>query len=505
MAFLNIDISAPPVTPFEPAPAPKPRDTATRKDFDDHLDRACRSGDADENSAKPVDEGRRSSGSGTKTKSKSADDREQTAKVDDSRPANNDEKQPAVESASEANTTTAAVVATPAVEAALLETADASEEQHEKTTATAAGDEPLAETATKAAQGVDTVVAADAAAELAPLEVATDSEVTAPTAEAVKDAESEVVAKPLVSHMRAKGHGDAQLANTAHEPGVKATAESAVPTPAEPIHAAAGQLEVAPIAEGEAETPLESGDTHGETSTAQPVGANGVAESALTPVVAAVVPTLPTASDMTSGGSTSEKSTDRVESTTADAATKNPASPSIDPSPNHPPRLPVTLNAYGKSSDVESGGLTEVQRVRFVQRVARAFQTIGDSGNPLRLRLSPPELGSLRLEITMNQGQMTARVEAETEAARTVLLDNLPALRERLAQQDIKIARFDVDLFGQTSGGLPQNQDRGPARDDGSAASGSRRRPSGSGERAPVELGPLAPATLSDGRLNVII
>ena len=36
-----------------------------------------------------------------------------------------------------------------------------------------------------------------------------------------------------------------------------------------------------------------------------------------------------------------------------------------------------------------------------------------------------------------------------------MLLDNLPALRERLAQQDIKVQHFDVHVTGQSAGGSP--------------------------------------------------
>ncbi len=74
------------------------------------------------------------------------------------------------------------------------------------------------------------------------------------------------------------------------------------------------------------------------------------------------------------------------------------------------------------------------------------LRPIGDRGGSVRLKLSPPELGSLRLEITVNKGVMKARVEAETKEAKNLLLDNLPALRDRLAQQNIKIQKFDVDL-----------------------------------------------------------
>jgi flagellar hook-length control protein FliK len=59
----------------------------------------------------------------------------------------------------------------------------------------------------------------------------------------------------------------------------------------------------------------------------------------------------------------------------------------------------------------------------------------------------------MRLEITVHGGTMTAHVETETSAARNMLLDNLPALRQRLADQNIKIGQFDVDLKDQSGGG----------------------------------------------------
>jgi len=104
----------------------------------------------------------------------------------------------------------------------------------------------------------------------------------------------------------------------------------------------------------------------------------------------------------------------------------------------------------------QSGESVDGDRARFVQRVARAFQAVGKSNGSIRLRLSPPELGSLRLEITVRNGLLTARVEAETPTARNLLLDNLPALRDRLAQQDIKIKQFDVALMDRSPGGSPE-------------------------------------------------
>ena len=118
--------------------------------------------------------------------------------------------------------------------------------------------------------------------------------------------------------------------------------------------------------------------------------------------------------------------------------------------PNQPARSGAARPA---SSPAESD---QVDQTRFVRRVAGAFRAMGNREGSVRVRLSPPELGSLRLNISVRDGAMAARVEAETSAARNLLLDNLPALRDRLAQQDIKIEQFDVDLMDRSPGGLPE-------------------------------------------------
>jgi len=114
----------------------------------------------------------------------------------------------------------------------------------------------------------------------------------------------------------------------------------------------------------------------------------------------------------------------------------------------------------------ESNELGGADQARFVERVAKAFQSVGDRGGAIRLRLSPPELGSLRVEISVREGVMSARLEAENHATRNLLLDNLPALRDRLAQQDIKVERFDVGLMDHSLGGSPGNTANSALPDD---------------------------------------
>lgn len=192
------------------------------------------------------------------------------------------------------------------------------------------------------------------------------------------------------------------------------------------------------------------------------------------------------------------------EKTAEPAATAAPDSRMNVPlriSPSQEPRAGSTQQPH---QDSESG---QVDQARFVQRVARAFRAVGERSGSVRLRLSPPQLGSLRLEITVRDGSMTARVEAETPTARNLLLDNLPALRDRLAQQDVKVKQFDVDLMDRSPGGLPdQTADHTQSHRRGGGGD-SAAQPSGDTDRdAQPESGPGAANRPGEGtQLNVVI
>lgn len=131
------------------------------------------------------------------------------------------------------------------------------------------------------------------------------------------------------------------------------------------------------------------------------------------------------------------------------------------PSPISLPPHDVHRAAAGR----QGPHLSEVERVRLLQRVVRALHTAGDQGGLLRLRLSPPELGSVQLEVSVRDGAMHAHLSTDTAMARTLLLDHLPALRERLAEMGVRLERFDVDLSNagtEGQGRPPQDHERGP-------------------------------------------
>jgi flagellar hook-length control protein FliK len=124
-------------------------------------------------------------------------------------------------------------------------------------------------------------------------------------------------------------------------------------------------------------------------------------------------------------------------------ATPHPAAGAAAAAPKPPA---VLLKAKADSTDAARAA-GEIDPARFLSRVAKAFESAHQRGSEVRLRLHPAELGALSIEVKIHDNVLTASVQAETPEAKAAIIDNLPALRERLADQGIRIDRFDVDLM----------------------------------------------------------
>ena len=220
--------------------------------------------------------------------------------------------------------------------------------------------------------------------------------------------------------------------------------------------------------------------------------------------IAAAVSITPAAADglpadsSRAGSTRKQDAASAIDTTAAKSATQPPSQ-----TPTGAATAQSTDSASGLSPASASSSAGEVDRVKFLQRVSSAFRAADEQGGQIRLRLSPPELGSMRLELTLRNGLMTAHVQAETDTARNMLLDHLPQLRERLADHNIKIDHFDVELMNQSKGGTPQNF--AGQRDSGYSLGqdGPRRMPSRAAGAAAVSS--LSSARNFDGRLDVTV
>lgn len=167
-----------------------------------------------------------------------------------------------------------------------------------------------------------------------------------------------------------------------------------------------------------------------------------------------------------------------------------------------PARTAPAVGAPDEAPGREPGA--GIDRARFVQRVAGAFRSMSEQNNTLRLKLSPPELGSLRIEITVRNGQMSARLEAETPEARNLLLDHLPALKERLAGQEIKIQQFHVEVADRQPGGGTHHAGQDESRRREARAAAVHGPVRGNAATPAIEAAPQSRLG-GDGRLNVIV
>lgn len=172
-------------------------------------------------------------------------------------------------------------------------------------------------------------------------------------------------------------------------------------------------------------------------------------------------------------------------------------------SPAAQQRLPQHLLARSTQRGSSGAPVTPAEQTRFVQRVAKAFQTAQARGGELQLRLSPAALGSLKLELKVQNGVMEARIEAENATAKSLLVEHLPVLKERLAEQGIVVQKFDVELMDRQPQGQPDmRQDQSTPR----GQRGPHTAPSRESETN-TTLTPTAEArsAATDGRLNVTV
>jgi len=96
--------------------------------------------------------------------------------------------------------------------------------------------------------------------------------------------------------------------------------------------------------------------------------------------------------------------------------------------------------------------ISAYQEVKLVQRVLRGVEQLANGGGQVRLRLHPPELGSLQMSLRIEAGQVFAKLEVENSTARDSLLNNIQTLRDRLAEQGMKVAAFEVEVSTDSSG-----------------------------------------------------
>jgi hypothetical protein len=93
-----------------------------------------------------------------------------------------------------------------------------------------------------------------------------------------------------------------------------------------------------------------------------------------------------------------------------------------------------------------------------VRQLSSRLGTLPRAGrHELVLQLDPPSLGTVRIEATLDGGQLTLRIHAEDVAARDLLEQGLPRLRQALEREGSTAERVSVQLGLQSDGHPPSH------------------------------------------------
>jgi flagellar hook-length control protein FliK len=170
----------------------------------------------------------------------------------------------------------------------------------------------------------------------------------------------------------------------------------------------------------------------------------------------------------------------------------------------------------GRSEVARTNSGTQIspyQEGKLVQRVLRGIEQLANGGGQVRLRLHPPELGALQMSLRMEGGQVFAKLEVENTTARDALLNNVQTLKDRMADQGMKVAAFEVEVSTDSAGsgmgssnsqadGGSGNQSRWENSSSRFVQQSSNRLPT---EPAPTERKPNASWSRNNGSLDLTV
>lgn len=130
--------------------------------------------------------------------------------------------------------------------------------------------------------------------------------------------------------------------------------------------------------------------------------------------------------------------------------------------------LEQSATQAGRAADRPEAGprIAGANQERMIARIAGAMSQASASGRTtVRLRLYPPELGTVRIQVSSVRGVVSARMETSTAEARQVLSANLSALRETIRGTGVNLRDMEVshrnpsaqlNLTGERGGGTWQ-------------------------------------------------
>lgn len=128
--------------------------------------------------------------------------------------------------------------------------------------------------------------------------------------------------------------------------------------------------------------------------------------------------------------------------------------------------MPGQAAGLAPNQDAEGGGRTMPGVGRGLDALAR------QRGGTLTMRLDPPSLGHLKLEMKMDGARVTVLMTAASDSARSLLRNNMGSLRQALEDRGFAVDRLAVETAGKSSEGTGSSRSEG--RGDGNDARGGQ-------------------------------
>jgi flagellar hook-length control protein FliK len=135
---------------------------------------------------------------------------------------------------------------------------------------------------------------------------------------------------------------------------------------------------------------------------------------------------------------------------------------------------PATARAFAAEVTAATNSLLEPPSTSQLDQIVQAIRLQWSrGGGEAHIRLEPQHFGELTVSLRVDQGQVVARLQADTPIVREWLQANQQVLRQSLAEQNLTLNRLEVSE--------PSQSRQGAARDgqheQGEAKERSARRP----------------------------
>lgn len=137
----------------------------------------------------------------------------------------------------------------------------------------------------------------------------------------------------------------------------------------------------------------------------------------------------------------------------------------------------------GQAAPIQDADNTELNTARIARGLQNAVQ---QKGGAVTLRLTPPQMGTVRIQLQIHNGTVNAQFHAETESTRTLLNQQMSHLRTALEQQGLSVERLGVQTMQNTSGSNLQHEsqsDRDGQANDGRSRGGFTQQGNRQGQR----------------------